>query len=142
MSCGEQDAQEWARPVRQAGRGNGPAATPAPRPGPTRRLRLALPTGSTVLGGKAPELDQPGLLARKLKAERRESFAKVGDEPLRVPLVLEPRDVVVGVAHDDHITARVPAPPLVGPEVKDVVQVDVREQRRCRCPLRCPVPRL
>jgi hypothetical protein len=36
-SCGEPDAQEWARPVRRAGRGNGPTATPAPRPGPTQR---------------------------------------------------------------------------------------------------------
>jgi hypothetical protein len=35
-SCGEPDAQEWARPVRRAGRGNGPAATPAPRPGSTQ----------------------------------------------------------------------------------------------------------
>jgi hypothetical protein len=35
MSCGEPDAQEWASPVRRAGRGNGPAVTPAPRPGPT-----------------------------------------------------------------------------------------------------------
>ena len=37
MSCGEPDARERARPVRRAGRGNGPAATPAPRPGPTQR---------------------------------------------------------------------------------------------------------
>ena len=40
MSCGEPDAQEWASPVRRAGRGNGPAVTPAPRPGLTLR-RLA-----------------------------------------------------------------------------------------------------
>ena len=32
---GEPDAVEAARPVREAGRGNGPAETPAPRPGPT-----------------------------------------------------------------------------------------------------------
>ena len=37
MSCGEPDAQEWACPVRRAGRGNGPAVTPAPRPGSTQR---------------------------------------------------------------------------------------------------------
>src|SRR5450755_2748737 len=36
MSCGEPDAQEWASPVRWAGRGNGPAVTPAPRPVPTQ----------------------------------------------------------------------------------------------------------
>jgi len=37
MSRGEPDAQEWARPVRRAGRGNGPAVTPTPRPVPTLR---------------------------------------------------------------------------------------------------------
>jgi hypothetical protein len=36
-SCGEPDARERARPVRRAGRGNGPAVTPAPRPVPTQR---------------------------------------------------------------------------------------------------------
>jgi len=30
MSCGEPGAEELARPVRRAGRGNGPAATPPP----------------------------------------------------------------------------------------------------------------
>jgi hypothetical protein len=37
MSCGEPDARERARPVRRAGRGNGPAVTPATRPVPTLR---------------------------------------------------------------------------------------------------------
>jgi hypothetical protein len=37
MSCGEPDARERARPVRRAGRGNGPTVTPAPRPVPTQR---------------------------------------------------------------------------------------------------------
>ena len=68
----------------------------------------------------------------------REPSAKISQEPLRVSLVLEPHDVVVGVANDDHVTVRVPAPPLVGPEVKYVVQVDVGQQRRCRCSLRRP----
>ena len=32
---GAPDAMRVARPVRRAGRGNGPGAIPAPRPGPT-----------------------------------------------------------------------------------------------------------
>jgi hypothetical protein len=50
--------------------------------------------------------------------------------------VLEADDVVVDEAHDDHITARVPPAPLVGPDVEDIVEIDVEEQRRCRCSLR------
>ena len=42
MSCGEPGAKELARPVRRAGRGNGPAVTPAPRPGPTQPLDTVL----------------------------------------------------------------------------------------------------
>ena len=36
---------------------------------------------------------------------------------------------VVGVAHDDHIARRLTPSPALGPEVEDVVQVDVGEQR-------------
>jgi putative transposase len=42
MSCGEPGAKELARPVRRADRGNGPAATPAPRPGPTQPVDTVL----------------------------------------------------------------------------------------------------
>jgi hypothetical protein len=50
--------------------------------------------------------------------------------------MLEAHHSIVGEARDDHITARVPGPPLV--QVEDVVQVDVREQRRCPSALRTP----
>ena len=66
-------------------------------------------------------------------------LAKIGEEPLGVVTVLEARDVVVGEAHDDHVAVRVPPSPLVGPQVEHVVQVDVGEQRRNRCPLRRPL---
>jgi hypothetical protein len=39
--------------------------------------------------------------------------------------MLETDDVVVGEAHDDHLTVRVPPPPLVGPQVEHVVEIDV-----------------
>jgi hypothetical protein len=82
-----------------------------------------------------PELDQPCLLGIQLQTELRESVAKLRPEPLGVLPMLKPHHEVIGPAHDDHITARVPNPPLVGPQVKDVVRVDVREQRRNRSPL-------
>ena len=75
----------------------------------------------------------------QLQAELREPVAQVGEEPLGVLPMLEAHDVVVGEPHDDHVPARVPPSPLVGPQVEDVVQVDVRKQRRNRRPLRGPL---
>ena len=93
-------------------------------------------------GGEPSELDQPCLVGLQLQAELRESLAKVGEEPLGVTVLLEPHEEVIGVAHDDHVAVRVPTSPLLGPQVEDVVQVDVGEQRRNRCPLRRSRPRL
>jgi hypothetical protein len=72
-----------------------------------------------------PELDQPGLIRVQLQPELREPAAKLVPEPLSVFPVLEPDGEIVGEAHNDHITARVPFPPPVGPQVQDVVQVYV-----------------
>jgi len=100
------------------------------------RLRLAVAAPGPILGGEPSELDQPRLLARQLQAEHREPVAKVGKEPLGVITMLKARHVVIGEPREDHVPTRVPPPPLVGPQVKDVVEVDVREQRRNRSSLR------
>ena len=52
-----------------------------------------------------------------------------------VCLVFEADDDVVGVAHDDHVARGLPPSPAFGPEIEDVVQVDVGEQRRDHRPL-------
>ena len=72
----------------------------------------------------------------QLQSEFREPLAEIGEEPLSVLTMLKARHIVVGEPHEDHVPPRVAPPPLVGPQVKHVVQVDVREQRRHRCPLR------
>ena len=58
--------------------------------------------------------------------------------------VLEARDGIVRIANEDNVAGRVtscPArirmtPPLMGPQVVDVVEVDVRKQRRYHRSLR------
>jgi len=77
------------------------------------------------LGGEPPELDQPRLLRMQFQRELREPLAKIGQEPLSVLTVLEARHVVVSEAHEDDIPVRVPPPPLVGPQIKDVMKEDV-----------------
>src|SRR5689334_24475744 len=44
--------------------------------------------------------------------------SQIAQEPPRVTLMLEPDDEVIGEPHDDHITARMPAPPPLGPQVR------------------------
>ena len=75
MSCGEPDAQEWASPVRRPGRGNGPAVTPAPRPGPTRRVTTTMEDGKAVYRAKGSS----GLAARL--EQRRSSLNSGGPWP-------------------------------------------------------------
>jgi hypothetical protein len=56
-------------------------------------------------------------------------------------LVLEPNDGIICVADDDDVALRA-LPPLVCPLVKNIVQVDVRKQRRNHRALRSPSLRL
>ena len=107
-------------------------------PQEAERFRLVQPPGRPVRGGEPPELDQPGLIRVQLQAESRHPLAEVGQEALRIPVVLEAADEVVGEPHDDHLTACPVPPPPLDPKIQRVVQVHVGEQRRCRCPLRRP----
>ena len=56
-------------------------------------------------------------------------LAHLIEEAPGVGLVLEADDEVVGVAHDDHVARGLTPSPALGPEVEDVVQVDVGKQR-------------
>ena len=94
-----------------------------------QRLRLAETPLLTLLGGEPPKPDQSRLLGVQLQAELREPVAKIRPEPLGVVPMLESHHEVVSKTRDDDVTARVPAPPLVSPQVEDVVQVDVRQER-------------
>src|SRR5262249_42605997 len=90
------------------------------------------------LGREPPELDQPRLLGVQLQPELRQSLAELCSEPFRVLPMFKARNVIIRVAHENHVPARFAAPPLLEPEVQDVVQIHVREQRRYCRSLRCP----
>ncbi len=61
----------------------------------------------------------------QLQTELREPVAKIGKEPLGVVTMLKARHVVVSETREDHVPVRVAPPPLVGPQIEHVVQVDV-----------------
>src|SRR5262249_9377088 len=54
-------------------------------------------------------------------------------------LVLESDDEIVGIAHDDHVARGLTPSPALGPEIEDVVQVDVCKKWRCHRPLPGPL---
>src|SRR5712691_84883 len=106
------------------------------------RLGPAEAPPPAVLGGEPPELDQARLLGVELQVEPGETLHQVRVEPLGVGAVLKADNDVVSEAHDDHITVGLPVPPLPGPQVEGVVQVDVGEQGGCTGPLAGLPPRL
>ena len=65
----------------------------------------------------------------KLESKLLEPLTHRAPEPPRVAFVLKADDHIIGIAHDDDLAVGL-SPPLLGPEIKDVVQVDVGEQGR------------
>jgi hypothetical protein len=91
------------------------------------RIRQPKTTACSVRGGVPPELCQPRLFWVQFQRELHEAFAKLGMEPFGVSLMLESDQEIVSKTHDDDVTARLPRPPLLYPQVEDVVQVQVRQ---------------
>ena len=58
-------------------------------------------------------------------------------ETARVCFVLKSEYEIIRVANDDDVAARMSFPPLLDPQIEDVVEVHIRKERRdCRA-LRC-----
>ena len=102
-------------------------------------LRFAKPSPLMSCRRMAAELQQSRLLPMKLKLELLEPHSHRVPEAPSIGFMLEARHDVIGIAHDDHVAGGFTPPPSLGPEIEDVVQVDVGEQRRCHCPLRSPL---
>jgi predicted metalloprotease with PDZ domain len=76
-------------------------------------------------GGEPPECEQPRFVRVQSQAEREQAIPKLLQEPLSLATVLEADDEIVGVAHDDDFARGEPRPPLLYPQIEDVVQVHV-----------------
>ena len=76
------------------------------------------------------------------QAKPGQPFLEVDQHPPCIGHALEAHDEVVGVAHDRDPTACMPPSPLVDPEVEDVVQEDVGQERADARPLWRPLVRL
>ncbi len=76
----------------------------------------------------AAELQQTGFLPMKLKRELLEPRSHRIPEAPRIGFMLETCNTVVGISHNDDIAGSLAPSPLLGPELENVVQVDVGEQ--------------
>src|SRR5580704_15523022 len=72
----------------------------------------------------------------QFEIESPHSFRQFCPEPLGIRFSLESNDDVVCKAHDDDITVCSFSAPCLNPQVEDVVEVDVGQQRRCTAALR------
>ena len=78
---------------------------------------------------KAPELNQPGLVRVQRQPELLQPLATARRKRSASSSCSKPATPVVGVTHDDHVASGMAPPPLLHPQVEDVVQVDVGQQR-------------
>ena len=90
------------------------------------RFRLSLATTLAVVGGEPPKLNQACFVGMQFQRELVETVPQVLVEPLSIRTVFEAHHDVVSKTHHDNVTARMPTPPLIGPQIKHVVQVYVR----------------
>src|SRR5208282_4998139 len=99
-------------------------------------LRLAQTEALSVRRRVASELDKPRLLRVQFQLELLHSFFQFRPEPFGLVFELESNHDVVGVTHHDHIAVRPLLAPCLNPEIEDVMEVDIRQQRRCTSALR------
>src|SRR5215207_1136539 len=92
-------------------------------------LRLAETTPGALDRREAAELDQAGLVRMQRQREPLQPLAHRVPEAPGVGLMLEAEYEIIGVAHDDHVARGLTPSPALGPQIEDVVQVDVGEER-------------
>ena len=85
-----------------------------------------------------PKLNEARLIRMQFEVEPVESLPQVAQKLLGVVFVLEADNEIVTVPHDNDVSPCVPAAPLGGPEVKDIVEIEIRKQRACTAPLGRP----
>ena len=105
-------------------------------------LWFSLAAPLPVLFGEPPELDQSRLLRMQFQAELRQTLSKLFEKTLGFRPAFEAHHKIVGVADDNHIAPSHFLTPSLYPQVENVMQVHVGEQRRYHCSLRCSYLRL
>jgi hypothetical protein len=91
-------------------------------------LRFSLTTLLPVLGGKAPQLDQPRLFRIDFQTELRQALLKCFPEALGIRPVFEADHQIVSITNDNDVAACYLLAPDFYPPIEDIMQVDVGNQ--------------
>lgn len=100
-----------------------------------KSLRLSFTTLLPVLDRIRSELQKARLFGVQFEMELPKPLGEFRPEPFSIRLLLESDHDVVGVPHDDYIAVRLLSTPCLDPQVKGVMEIDVRQQRRCTAAL-------
>lgn len=97
------------------------------KPEEVEGLWLAPPIKAlTVSPRKPPKTYQAGLVRVEFQRELLESVAQIRVEALCIALVLETYYEVVSPANDNHVATCLALPPLIRPQIRDIVKADIR----------------
>src|SRR5215472_15558295 len=103
-----------------------------------KRLRFAAATLSSILFRKTTKLDDPRFVSMQLEAKPREPLAQFRQKLLCFLTVLESGNEVIGKTHKDDVPVRLLLSPSLDPEVENIVEIDVRQQRANTTALNSP----
>jgi hypothetical protein len=83
----------------------------------------------SVLNRKRTELQKPRLLRIERQAKLCESLLQLSQAALRLHLALQPDHEVVRPSDDDHVALSLRPPPVLDPQIQDVVKKHIRQKR-------------
>src|SRR6266853_7057991 len=101
-------------------------------------LRATLPGSCSALDGEPPERDQPGLVLVDRQAELLQPVSQCREELRPIPFMLTADRQIVRISTDDDLTGCLMSAPVGYPEVDDIMEGDVGEDRADPDP--CGVP--
>jgi len=94
-------------------------------------FRLAEPAPFAFRRSEAAKGDQAGLVRMQVQRKLLEPPSHRIEETASVVFMLKAQHQIIGIAQDDHVAGSLAPSPACGPEVENVVEVDVGKQRRC-----------
>src|SRR5260370_28015015 len=96
-----------------------PGAAVVCQPQEIERLRLALAPLCPASGSISAELKEAGLFRMQAERQLCQAFLEIDQETLRILLLLESNDFIIGIPHDRHIPPCGAPAPLLHPELVD-----------------------